>query len=400
MMNPFRYIARWFGAMSRVFANEWTLITHDVGALIFFVGLPLMYPIVYTLIYNPEVVRELPVVVVDHCRTARSRSLVRDMGASPTVEIYDYVPTLNDAKTLMAENKVVGILEIPADYGKKIGRMEQAHASFYCQMNLLLRYRGLGFAIAEVQLKDIAEITTERASMLGAASSELGTPINQQDHMLGDIQQGFASFVMPGIVVLILQQSMVLGICLMGGTSRERRRRNGGTDPLWVNDAPLTALVMGRALTYTVFYIAPTIFLLHYIPVWFDMPHWGSPVQWLLFAVPLVLASAFFGQTLNIFCREREDCFITMVWTSVFFLFLSGLTWPRYAMPDFWVIVGDFIPAVWGVEGFIRINSNGAGLAENATPFLWMWGLAAAYYILAVAMLRIITARSRRTALN
>ena len=73
--------------MGRVFRNEFRLMLHDAGVLLFFVALPLLYPIVYTLIYTPEVLRKLPVAVVDDSRTAQSRELVRRASASPSLEI-------------------------------------------------------------------------------------------------------------------------------------------------------------------------------------------------------------------------------------------------------------------------------------------------------------------------
>lgn len=400
-MNIFKAIGRWFSALTKVFAREWQLILHDQGVLTFFVVLPLMYPIVYTLIYNPEVVRKLPVAIVDHNMSAESRKLVRDASASPVIEVYDYVPEMGEAKALMAEGKVFGILEIPEDYGRKIGRMETAHATFYCQMSLLLRYRAFIGTLTDVQMKDISDITAGRSAMLGAAGASMsGLPIENEAHMLGDTEQGFASFVMPGIVVLILQQSMVLGICMLGGTSRERRRRNGGIDPRMIAGAPATAVVWGRTLCYTIFYIAPSIFLLRYITVLFDMPHMGAPVDYLLFIFPLLLSSAFMGQTLNYFVTDRESSFVVVVFTSVVFLFLTGLTWPRYAFPDLWRWVGDAVPGVWGVEGFIRINSNGGTLAENVTPWLWMWGLTGLYFITSVIVLKVVARKSRRYALS
>ena len=77
--------------------------------------------------------------------------------------------------------------------------------------------------------------------------------------------------------------------------------------------------------------------------------------------------------------KERESGFILIVFTSVIFLFLSGLTWPRYAMGPLWTWVGNAVPAVWGVEGFIRINSNAASLAEVGRDYIGMWVLAAIY---------------------
>lgn len=372
----------WFFAMARCFAREWRICLHDKGVLIFFVLLPLLYPIAYTLVYNPEVVRKMPVAIVDHDRSFQSRKLVRDVSATPAMEVYDYVPDMAAAKDLMARNDVFAILEIPNGYGTKIGRMETTHATLYTQMDLLLRYRSYVSAITDVQLKDIAEITGQRADMLGTAGSAMsGTPISNDAHMLGDVEQGFASFVMPGILILILQQAMLLGICMLGGTSRERRRKNNGIDPLNVPGAPASAVVWGRTLCYTTFFAAAAIWLLHWVPEIFDMPHFGNPKDWMLFILPFILSSAFLGQTLNYFVHDREATFVVIAFTSVIFLFLSGLTWPMYAMPDLWVQVGKLAPSSWAIPGFIRINSNAATLADNATPYLWMWALTALYFL-------------------
>ncbi len=50
-------------------------------------------------------------------------------------------------------------------------------------------------------------------------------------------------------------------------------------------------------------------------------------------------------------------------------------------MNDLWHSVADCIPATWGLEGFVRINSNGATLAEEAVPYIWLWGLSAVYFL-------------------
>lgn len=371
--------------MGRVFRNELRLIIHDAGVMLFFVALPLLYPITYTLIYNPEVVRKLPVAVVDDSRTAASRDLVRRASASPSLEIYAYCPDMGEAKSLMAEKKVFGVMQIPRDYSEKIGNGEVAHVSFYSDMSLLLRYRTFVAALTDLQIDVIQDLTGEKISTMGLESlaGDMKSPIASEANMLGDTEQGFASFVIPGIVILILQQSMLLGICLLGGTSRERRRLNAGIDPQEVA-APVTATVWGRALAYTVFYFPMTIYILRFIPEIFNLPHYGNPANYLLFILPMLLATAFLGQALNYFMKQRESCFVFIVFSSVLFLFLSGLTWPRYAMSDFWTWLGNCVPAVWGVEGFIRINSNSANLPEVGTAFTAMWLLALIYMLLAL----------------
>lgn len=383
--------------MGRVFAGEFNLIIHDMGVLLFFVALPLAYPIVYTLIYNPEVVRKLPVAVIDDSRTYQSRQFVQKASASPSIEIYDFCTDLPEARALMAEGKVFGIMKIPGNYARKLGNGEQAHVEFYADMSLLLRYRTFVSALTDLQIEMISEVSGERLDSFGLSSLLAGktAPINSESNFLGDTEQGFASFVIPGIVILILQQSMLLGICLIGGTSRERVRANGGIDPKRIQAGTL-ATVWGRALAYTVFYIPLTIYIMRFIPEIFNLPHYGHPVDYMLFIFPMLLATAFLGQALNYWMKERESAFVILVFTSVVFLFLSGLTWPRYAMNDFWTWAGNCVPAVWGVEGFIRINSNAASLHEVSTPFHAMWILAAVYMLAAMWVTKYLSVKAQK----
>ncbi len=384
-MNVFRHISNCLAGIGRVFRNEFRLMTGDVGLLLFFLFLPLAYPVVYTLIYNTEVVRDIPIAVVDDSRTADSRTLVRMMSASPAIQIYAYCPNMADAKKLMAEGKVFGIMQIPHDYAKDIGRGTVANASFFAEVSLLLRYRALLSALTDLQIDLVSEITGEKIASAGLGSlATSSSPIKSESNFLGDSEQGFASFVMPGIVILILQQSMLLGICLLGGTSRERRRRNGGADPEQTQGVPASVTAWGKALAYTVFYIPCTIYIVRCIPEMFDLPHFGNPIDYMLFLFPLLLSTSFLGQTLNLFMKERESCFVLIVFTSIMFLFLSGLTWPRYAISSLWTWVGNAIPAVWGVEGFIRINSNAATLAEVHGEYIALWILTGIYMLAAI----------------
>ena len=59
-----------------IWRREYRAVFHDLGIVLFFFALPFAYPIVYAAVYNPEVVREVPMVVVDNARTPLS-SLVR-----------------------------------------------------------------------------------------------------------------------------------------------------------------------------------------------------------------------------------------------------------------------------------------------------------------------------------
>lgn len=376
---------KWFKQLFEVWRREFRLVFTDAGVLIFFFGLPLLYPIVYTLIYNPELVRDMHVVVVDHAATAESREFIRMANSTESIHVIGQASDLAEARRAMNEHECFAILEIPADFSRRIGKGEQAVASFYSDMSLLLRFRQFSVALADLQLASGAKIsqqTLAETGLPGQAMAPLTNPIGIDEINVGDPTQGFASFIIPGLLVLIVQQSLLLGIAMIAGGHQERRRRNHGFDPLWVPANP-AAVVLGKTLCYILIYVPLLIYILHFVPIIFKLPHYGSLWDAMLFMVPMMLAASFFGQTVSVFVTEREASLLVVVFTSMVFMFLSGLTWPRYAMNPIWVAVSDIIPSTWGMQGFININSNGASLAEEIVPLRMLWILSGAYFLFA-----------------
>ena len=115
----------------------------------------------------------------------------------------------------------------------------------------------------------------------------------------------------------------------------------------------------------------------------------------ILLSVPFMLAVAFFGLTLQTLVRKREGVFPVLVVTSVFFLFLSGISWPRYAMSGFWTFVGDLVPSTWGVQAIWGISSMGATLAQQREAYCALWALAGVYFVMSYAVLKFVDHQRR-----
>ena len=73
-----------------IWRQELKQMFKDEGVIIFFIVVPLLYPLLYSWIYNNEVVHVVPVVVVDDCHTALSRKFIRQCDASPDVKVLCY----------------------------------------------------------------------------------------------------------------------------------------------------------------------------------------------------------------------------------------------------------------------------------------------------------------------
>lgn len=372
------------------FLSEFRLVKGDMGVLIFFLLLPIAYPIVYSLIYNPELVREVPIVVVDNDRSQMSRELVRRLDATQGTWVKGYALDLNDARKAVNSHEAYGILEIPEGFAKRIGRDQQGEAVMYCEMSLMLRYKALLVSATDVMQDLGAKITTERIDRIAPLAETIssGEIMPIENIQLGNIEGGFDSFVMPGILILILQQAMMLAIGMCGGAKREH------PELAFYNPAgktPGTLVMMaGQTLTYLVIMIVPVLYVLHYVPLMFKFPIEGDLLQKFLFILPMLFATAGLGFILQGVVRERESVFVIWVVTSLVFLFLSGLTWPGYAIKGVWRFLSDCVPATWGVEGFIKMNTNGASIAQVGHAYRMLWLLAAIYYLLGYLVQRFV----------
>lgn len=372
------------------FRSEIKAVVSDLGVMIFVVLLPLAYPLVYSLIYNPEVVRDVKVVAIDEDRSNLSRELVSNIDASPEVDVIGYAPNMDEGKKMMNLHKCYGLLYIPEGFQSSQQRGEQAYAILYSDMSLLLRYRAMLVAATNVAQQMSAEITSMRLAADGSETIILG---DMQDVFeiksvaMGNTTEGFDSFVMPGVLILIFQQCIILVIGMRGGAKNEmylnkkHDKKRGGKH--------VAERLIGQIVCYVILFVPIMIYLTYYVPLMFSFPMIGDEFEILMFLMPMMLASIFMGLILQRFVSEREAVFMIWVVTSIVFLFLSGLTWPRYAMSDLWLALGSFVPATWGIEGFVFMNSCGADMSQVGKPYFILWLLSLLYACGAIAVMRL-----------
>lgn len=383
----------WCIQVLKVCGRELMLVFRDQGVVIFFLVLNALYPVLYALIYNPEVVRDERVVVVDDNRTAMSRDLVRRMDATQEVAIAGYAANMQEAQEAMHRKACYGILYIPRDFAQSVGRGEQGNVSLYCDMSVMMRYKAMFTALTGVTQamggEKMAAVVEPVISMSGAIVENRQVPV-------GNPAMGIASAVLLFILPLVLQQSMILGIAMLHGGSIERRRRNGGRDPLAVEASP-GATIVGKMMCHQIIYVIPVIYVLHYVPLMFGFPQYGNLLHIICLAVPFIVGVSFMGQTLSAVVNERESVFLLFVFSSVVFVFLVGVSWPRYLMSRLWYVVGDCVPSTWMANGYVLMQTNGATLYQVQHHYWMLWLQLPVMFILAYVVERFINRRRYRS---
>lgn len=423
--------------MHKSFRNTLRDIFTDGGLIIFLLVVPVIYPIIYAFIYNEEVVRDVPVVVVDGDHSSLSRDFVRRLDASPDVEVVAQANSLAEAQSLVRHRKAYGVVSLPTQMNRDLQRGTPVRVQVYCDMSGMLYYKAVLATTTDVALQTNARIKVSRIPGATQRQEQITTaPLTYEHVALYNPQSGFASFLLPAVLVLILQQTLILGVGMEAGTRRERMERTHGfpaTDDFtldaatllkasdeahrdevkrqreaaesavdrgevsevksrWFHpnhprrrDAPWRALssLLGRSTAYLAIYIPVAAFVLGVVPHLFHFPQLVELSGLALFILPYLLAAVMFAITLSALAHQRESIILIIVFTSVPMLFLSGVSWPASAIPWYWKTLGALIPSTPAINGFVRLSSMGASLPEVVREWHHLWWLAGGYTLTA-----------------
>ena len=378
-------ITQGFNDLFYIWWEELKSVFKDQGVLIFFFLVPLAYPILYAFIYTNETVREVPVAVVDLSHSSLSRKFLRDVDASADLHIVAYCSDLEEAKEIMRQKGAYGTIYIPEHFSDDIVKGIQTQVQIYCDMSGLLYYKALLSTCTDVSLEMNKRIKISRLGNTTDRQDEVGTqPLEYENVALFNPQNGFASFLIPAVLILIIQQTLLLGIGLAAGTARENNRFKDLV-PINRHYNGTLRIVMGKGLSYYMVYSLVSVYVLCVVPRIFSLNQIGQPGTLALFMLPYLAACIFFAMTASIAIRNRETCMLVFVFTSVPLLFISGISWPGAAIPPFWKYFSYIFPSTFGINGFVRINNMGGTLSEVAFEYKALW-LQTGFYFLTTCL--------------
>lgn len=362
--------------------REFVTVMHDKGILIFILFVPLVYPLLYSYVYTNEVVREVPVAAVNDCNSSLSRKFLRRMDASPDVYIAAHCASMTEAEELLKQQKVYGIVRVPSSFTHDLWHGIQTHIGLYCDMCSMLYYKAIMLTATNVSLDMNKDIKVESNFPATTVREEkiIRTPIEYEYVSLYNPQSGFAAFLIPPVLMLIIQQTLFLGIGMSMGDLRERYKE--GVIQLDRTYCNPVNMVLGKTLFYFLIYLMIGIYMFTFITHSFGLPELGSYVTFLAFLVPYLLACIFLAMVFSLLIYRREDCIMIFVFLSVPLLFLSGISWPRPSMPLFWKYVSWLVPSTFGMNGYVRITGCGASLTDVAFEYCGLWIQTIVYFLI------------------
>lgn len=375
----------WLKDALGIFNHELRNILHDGGVMIIFVVAGFLYPILYNYVYRNGILEDTPMAVVDNASCGDSRRFIREMDATREISIAYRCTDMEEAKDLMRERKVHGIIYFPSDFGDRLAARQTAVMSIYADMSSFLYYKNLLMGSEFVMLHEINSIKIERYNFDGLTDAQSDAAVNTvlyEDVNPYNRAFSYSIFLLSAILMLIVQQVMFYGMGMSVGTMREENRSFASLPDTYKGHG-VGRVVLGRGGVYWLLFMAIGVYVCFIVPAMFAFPQRGNFWDILLLLSIFVTVCVFFSMTWTTLVTRRESAFLLFLFASPVCLFLTGFSWPTTAFPAFWKVFSYLFPSTFGCQAFIDLNTAGAPLQVVAPQLRALCIQGVIYYFLA-----------------
>ena len=345
--------------------KETRQLMRDRRTLMMVLGLPLIelflfgYAVALTVFH-------IPTAIVDQNKTPESRDFIQALVNSQYFDI---------KQNLQSEDQI--IREIDAG-NVKAGIVIQPNFSTHLvtdNANVLVLLDGSdsfsvqsGYSAASIVTQNYSiQLTAEKIVRAGAATGSLqqaiAMPITSTIQVLYNPDLRDLWFILPAIIGMILQSMAVV----MAAMAVVREREAGTLEQILATPTRPIELILGKMIPLIVLCLVIIGFTLGLGVFWFGVPFQGSLWLYLWLSLLFIVSSLGLGLLVSTIARNQRQAHQIAQMLMIFSILLTGLIYPRSAMPVIPQFIGNLIPLTY----FIRISR---GIVTKGVGLTFFWG--------------------------
>ena len=322
-------------SFAEVFKSEVRMVFTDIAIVLTIIGGVILYSFLYPQPYAKESASELPVSVVDLDRSDISRDMIFKLDATPQIDIYRMDNSQKDAKKALVEGKVKAIVVIPNDFKKDLALGHSPTVAIGADASYFLIYGGvLEGAMKSVLTKSatikVANLLKKQIPLSGAKERYTSCGLNIIN--LFNPKNSYTQYVIPAVFILILQQTMLIGLGILGGGINEKlSNKNKG----YFSNAPIWMMILSRFILFGFIFFIHMLFYFGFSFEMFGILHLAKIYDLLSLGVVFLVASVSLGIFMGSMFNSREIATPIILFTSLPLVFSVGFVWPIEAVPVF-----------------------------------------------------------------
>ncbi|GAB1444343.1 ABC transporter permease [Ignavibacteriales bacterium] len=338
-------------------------LVKDRDIMILVLIAPLFYSIFYPTIYLNKTEFEIPVSIVDNDGSTLSRQYLKDLDAHQLVEVSGNATNLSEAEELLKKEKVQGVIIIPEDFESSIKSGRHVTLKVLLNTHRFLHSNDINKAVNEIGFAWAEQIRMKSFNLKGIPTDqakELVEPVKEEIRFSFNSMLTYGDFLIPGVLILILQQTLILGLAQSIAKEQQENRLS-----IWFKNGnySTSAAITGKTLIYFLLFIVYSFFFVTFHYWFFDIPSYAPLFQTLMLTAFFVFINISFTVLIASFFSNKLSVLQVIAFTSYPFFFLTGFAWPELSFPPLMVWLGDLLPIKPFLSAFIKTFRMGGDLS-------------------------------------
>ncbi|NRB22603.1 ABC transporter permease [Shewanella sp.] len=357
---------------------ELKAIVADKAIAVTLFGGVLFYSVLYPLPYLHQVPTEQQLVVVDLDRSSLSRRLIRHADASAKISVIGQVTSISQAQSWIESGRAHGLLVIPENFRRDLLLGKGVTLSYGGDASYFLIYSAVAEGLITAGMDAGKQVQLLGMLAKGEAPKQADLSLNSvkiNSVPAFNLSLGYTPYVVPGLFLLILHQTLLIGTGILGAS---QWRRKG----YWRDVSPLQ-LICGRICAFMLLYLFFSSFYVGFCFYWYQVSVQASLGLVALWMLPFLLATSAAGIALSSLFVRRDLPTQVLLLVSMPIMFVSGFVWPLALIPEPLIWLSQVIPAVPAIMGMLELNQMGASWTSVMPKWLQLWALFAVFFMLA-----------------
>lgn len=345
----------------------------DPVALFFTFLFPLLFLLVFGALNRGGNDISFDVAVINRSQTSFSQEFVKGLDKNEGLKIQKDVTSLEDAKEKMGRGELDSILELPKDFGAPDANQIPSGqiAVYYEEAN-----PQTGQTLASVMQSALDKTNKE---LTGHTDPLTVTPKATKTANLTRFDYIFAG--------LIGFTALSLGIFGMAN-GFPVEKRSGRLRRLRATPLKASQLILATALEYLAIGVASIAMMFVVGMLVFDFNMRGDYLSFSLFTIIGIFLMFGFGLAIGGWAKNENQAAPLSNLVAFPLMFLSGVFFPRFLMPDWLAGITDYLPLTPVIDGIRYITTEGRTILELGPELLIIGIWTLVIYVLAVKLFR------------
>jgi ABC-2 type transport system permease protein len=358
----------------------WAWKNQRWASLAILFGVPLVYTLLFGQLYSANVIKYIPLVILDQDQTMVSRSLIQAFANSERYDIVAHVMSTEELVDFMKENRAVAALIIPPQFSRDIKQsrvttiaLETNATNLMFANNIMSTYseivQSFSAAIGQKLLEGLNQPPTQALKTVA--------PVRINVRIVDNPTVSYSNFIMPGMSMNGLMIAMFLVSCtLLTSEYVSLVRKN---IPTWT-------IIFGKLVPICLLSVCSFALSIGVLIAFFQVPMRGSLLHLLVIGGTFAFAINAFGLLIS---SITPNVLLVMQNAAVYIMsaFLcSGYSWPLFAMNDFGRAYASILPITYAAVPVrdIMLVAADASLLKH---FLILMSFGAVCCLLAIGIL-------------